>query len=117
MTPMVTITDDEQHGDRRRGSKSQGGGVSMDTIKFIVGMVLAALVSYFSTTYGLQARIDVLEARLKASEINLQAVQSLTGQVAELNQRLAVLTAIVERMERQQQQQTDGARRSRQFDH
>lgn len=100
--------------DRRRGSL-----VTAETARWVIGMGLAALVAYFSTTYGLQARMDVLEMRVKASEATAQSVQTLTQQVSVLSQQIAVLTAIVERIERQQQSAGGEPMRrpSRQFDH
>ncbi len=94
----------------------QSGFRSAETARWVMGMGLAALVSYFSTTYGLPARIDVLEVRVKASEANLSSVQALTAQVASLSQQIAVLTAIVERIERRDPPPAP-ARPVRQFDH
>ncbi len=102
------MTDDNGH----------SGFRSAETARWVIGMGLAALVSYFSTTYGLQARIAVLEVRVKASEANLNSVQALTAQVAALSQQIAVLTAIVDRMERQQTKAASDTfvRPSRMFD-
>lgn len=75
------------------------GTVKIGTVKWIGSMAAAALVSYLGTTYGMQARIDALE------RANAQApgqLAALTGEVQTLNQRVAVLTAIVERIEARQ---------------
>lgn len=95
---------------------SEQVGVKAETARWVLGMGLAALVSYFSTTYGLQARIDVLESRVQASESNIKAVADLSRELADLNRKVAVLTAIMERIE---EHATDGqpVRRARQFDH
>jgi hypothetical protein len=43
---------------------SEQGGVKIDTIRWVGGMLLAGAVSYFATTYGLQERIALLEQRV-----------------------------------------------------
>jgi hypothetical protein len=101
-----------------RDARGSSNLLSAETTRWIAGMGLAALVSYFSTTYGLQARIDVLESRLRASESTSSAVVDLTREVAILNQKVAVLTAIMERVEaRQGSESSSSGRGSRMFDH
>lgn len=73
--------------------------IKLETVKWLGSVVLAATVSYLGTTYGLQARIDLLEARVKASESNASQLDALTDQVAALNQKLAVAAAVLERVE------------------
>lgn len=76
-----------------------GGTVKIGTVKWIGSMLLAALVSYFGTTFGMQARIDSLE---KANAQQPGQLSALTNEVQALNRQMAVLTAIVERVEARQ---------------
>lgn len=73
--------------------------VKVETVKWLGSVLLAAVVSYLGTTYGMQARIDLLEARVKASEASASQLDALTDQVAALNQKLAVASAVLERVE------------------
>ncbi len=57
------------------------GTVKVDVLKTIGGMLLAGLVSYFATTYGLQERISVMEVKLGFVQ---NALNELKGEVQAL---------------------------------
>ena len=84
------------------GDEGQDQQVKIGTVKWVGSMVLAALVSYFGTTFGMQARIDVLESRVRLADASPAKLDALTNEVSVLSQRVAVLTAIVERIESRQ---------------
>jgi hypothetical protein len=63
MTPQPTARPWPYEPEDRRTSGG-GGGIKLETVKFIGGMLLAALVSYFGTTYGMQERMSLLEQRM-----------------------------------------------------
>jgi hypothetical protein len=83
---------------------SHGYGPKAETIRWVVGMVLVALVSYFATTYGLQERISVMEAKIQAAtalqDLKLAFIQqqqdmrlaTLQAQLVEVQADLKLLT-------------------------
>ena len=72
--------------------------IKVELMRQIFGMLLAGLVAYFATVYGLQERIRVLEVRLdyanNSAQEARQEVRTLTGEVRELREEVRELKAI-----------------------
>lgn len=69
--------------------------VKVEMMRQVVGMLLAGLVAYFATVYGLQERIRVLEVRLDYAQSQAQEaraeVRTLVGEVRELRDEVREL--------------------------
>lgn len=75
------------------------GTVKLETVRWAVSIALAGLVAYFTANAAMETRVAVLESATKPA--NAQ-IAELTNEVATLNRQVAVLTAIVERIESRQ---------------
>lgn len=88
-------------GDAAPADRRKEPSVKVDVMRQIVGMLLAGLVAYFATVYGLQERIRVLEVRLEyannESDKARVEVRMLTGEIRELRDELQEMKQLVRR--------------------